>query len=740
MSLSKQLYLIISFIFLMIFTGDFIISVKNTKEYLQTEAATKAQDTATSLGMTLKPLMSNKKDPEIESILKAISNRGFYKELRLEDIELLFTNQDLIQQADNLDPSINWMISNIKVDANYGVLEKNNDEEINSQLEALENDKDPFSDGLEFNQVQTYKLLPTSTYVNGGMIPITFTASHQGQHLQQNVNLHLSKVLVKEMRKEKFDYIPQWFINLLPLQMEEKMSEINTGWHTTAVLYVSANAGDAYAKLYEHAKTAILYAFIAFVISIALLVIFLQFILKPLKNIEKLAMNISKGQFSTIDQLPYTTEVKNVAIAMNEMSRKIESIIKKLNSNIENVTKKISLDDLTNLNLRQTFETDMKKMFIAKSGGYVLSVKINELGEIAKNNSNHVVDKFIKDFAMILKQSDQDFEFKITAYRFFGSEFAMILNGASSEQTQKITHYLKDKFEKIGNGLNVKHVANIGATPFNPIGTTPEMLTACSEAFEMARQIGPNESYIRDESDLARDMLVWKDLIFDIIDNSRFSVGYIGDAKILCGQNKDQLVMQEAFTQAKDHNADQIPIGTFVSIAEKYEKVIDFDKAVISNVVRHILANAINHDISINLSLDSISSEDFISWLKTFLATNNAIAHQLVFSVTAYAVAKDINKFKHFSKNVHDNGAKVIIKRFESKFVPLEQIKDLHIDYIRLARDYTQNIHKDSGKQAFVEAMQELSNLLNIKLFAENIKEEEDYKKVTELELYAASR
>ncbi|MGB0989986.1 MAG: LapD/MoxY N-terminal periplasmic domain-containing protein, partial [Halarcobacter sp.] len=57
MSLSKQLYLIIIFIFFVIFTGNFIISVKNTKEYLELESQTKAQDTATSLGMSLRPLI-----------------------------------------------------------------------------------------------------------------------------------------------------------------------------------------------------------------------------------------------------------------------------------------------------------------------------------------------------------------------------------------------------------------------------------------------------------------------------------------------------------------------------------------------------------------------------------------------------------------------------------------------------------------------------------------------------------
>ncbi len=740
MSLAKQLYLIISLIFLMIFTGNFIISVQNTKEYLQTESSTKAQDTATSLGMTLKPYMHNKKDPEIESIIKAISNRGFYKEIRLEDVELTFTNQDLVVSAPQLDSSIAWQISNVSVANEYGKIDMDSDDTLGSELEALENDTSSSNDIVDNAQEKVYKFIPSQKYKDGGLIPFTFSITYKDTTTQIHSKLNLSKILIKEQREEKFDYVPQWFINTLPLQMSEKSSEINSGWNTTAIIYVSANAGDAYAKLYEQAKSAIVYAIIAFAISIACLVVFLQFILQPLKNIEKLAMNISKGQFSVIKKLPWTTEIKNVAIAMNEMSTKIESIIKKLNSNIENVTKKISLDDLTNLSIRQTFETDMKKMFISKNSGYVLSVKIHDLGTFAKNNSNNDVDKFITSFAMILKDTNNAFEFPISAYRFFGSEFAMILENATHEDTKAVALYLKEEFEKLGTHVNHTHVANIGATPFNPIGTTPEMLSACVEAYEMAKQIGPNEAFIRDDSDLARDMQAWKELIFDIIDNAKFSVGYIGDACIMCGNDEGKLVMQEAFTQAKDNSNEQIPIGTFVSIAEKYDKVIDFDKAVVSKVIEHIITGNLSHEISINLSLDSIGNLEFINWLEHTIEKNKTIASQLVFSITAYGVAKDINKFKLFSKAIHKVDSKVIIKRFESKFVPLESIKDLNIDYIRLARDYTDKIYKDSGKQAFVESMQELSNLLNIKLFAENVKEDEDYAKVKSLNLHASSR
>ena len=53
----------------------------------------------------------------------------------------------------------------------------------------------------------------------------------------------------------------------------------------TAIIYVSANAGEAYAKLYEQVKSAIIYAIIAFLISMAVLFVFVQYLpLKPLKD------------------------------------------------------------------------------------------------------------------------------------------------------------------------------------------------------------------------------------------------------------------------------------------------------------------------------------------------------------------------------------------------------------------------------------------------------------------------
>ena len=83
---------------------------------------------------------------------------------------------------------------------------------------------------------------------------------------------------------------------------------------------------------------------------------------------------------------------------------------------------------------------------------------------------------------------------------------------------------------------------------------------------------------------------------------------------------------------------------------------------------------------------------------------------------------------------------KMIIKRFESKFIPLSNLKDFNLDYIRLARDYTNDVYKDYSKQSFIQSISELATLLNIKVLAENVKNDEDMKFLRKYNLYAVSR
>ncbi len=87
MSLRRLLEMIISALFLIVFAGTMLISVNNTRRYLQEQMESHAQDTATSLALSLKPAIESGDWPTVNSMVDAIFDRGYYRELTIVSID-----------------------------------------------------------------------------------------------------------------------------------------------------------------------------------------------------------------------------------------------------------------------------------------------------------------------------------------------------------------------------------------------------------------------------------------------------------------------------------------------------------------------------------------------------------------------------------------------------------------------------------------------------------------------------
>lgn len=87
MTLGRQLLLLTTLMFVLIFSGTFVISINNTRDYLQTQLQSHAQDAASSLGLSLSPHMAAKDEVIMQSMVDAIFDGGYYREISLIDID-----------------------------------------------------------------------------------------------------------------------------------------------------------------------------------------------------------------------------------------------------------------------------------------------------------------------------------------------------------------------------------------------------------------------------------------------------------------------------------------------------------------------------------------------------------------------------------------------------------------------------------------------------------------------------
>lgn len=632
MSLSKQLLILISLIFLIVFSVSFYLSMNNIRNYLEVESEIHVQDTATSLGLSLSPHMDDEHDPILETMMNAIFDMGYYREMRLVNVD--------------------------------------------------------------------------------------------------------GETLVELNNPVQMEGVPGWLIDLLPMKTAIAESEISSGWNISGTLYVSSNPAYGYLKLYEQAKETLLYSILIFVGAFILVLLVLRLTLQPLKAIQKQANEISGGNFTTIGKLPWTTEVRHVATSMNGMSRKIGDTIARLNSRLDSLSDNLKRDVLTGLFNQPTFNVDVKRALATGDKGYVLYMKFGDLAAISKDLGNKQVDRLLKAFAELLSDTVSEDN---QAYRLYGSEFALIYPHSDVNSVTALAEQLKHDINKLGQEYDIDDMVHTGIVFFDKTSEFNRLMPALIEAYEQARNIGHNAFFIKQDSLSSMSEQDWRNSILFAIENNTLEITFTAEAYNYSGSQPAK-VMQEAFTVVRGDDGTPLSIGTFFSVAQEFDLAEDLDKTIINKIIQTIEQQQITTPVTVNLSMASIGSAHFQRWLEARLEQTSVPNEQLAFSVTAYAAAKNIAVFDSFSGFVESLGATMLLKRYSPDIIPVDMLRELHIDYIRLGRDLTQDISDNASKSDFIDLIQEVAGLIEIRVLAESVEADDDFAIVRQAGLFGISR
>jgi diguanylate cyclase (GGDEF)-like protein len=87
MTLSKQLMIVLVTLFILIFAGTFAITLTNSKTFFVEQLDSNAQDTATSLGLSLSQPLAQKDTATMLSMVMAIFDRGYFSKVQVVDMK-----------------------------------------------------------------------------------------------------------------------------------------------------------------------------------------------------------------------------------------------------------------------------------------------------------------------------------------------------------------------------------------------------------------------------------------------------------------------------------------------------------------------------------------------------------------------------------------------------------------------------------------------------------------------------
>ena len=87
MTLYRQLVFFTLVLFFLLFTGTWLANLESTRSFLLDQLESHAQDTATSLGLSISQYSIENDQPAIESMINAVFDRGYYRVVRYTDAQ-----------------------------------------------------------------------------------------------------------------------------------------------------------------------------------------------------------------------------------------------------------------------------------------------------------------------------------------------------------------------------------------------------------------------------------------------------------------------------------------------------------------------------------------------------------------------------------------------------------------------------------------------------------------------------
>ena len=423
---------------------------------------------------------------------------------------------------------------------------------------------------------------------------------------------------------------------------------------------------------------------------------------------------------------------------LNKILRKYIGVVNELNINKGILERKVFTDDLTGLPNQKVFELDLKNMFIVGSDGFIGSIKLEALGAFTKEFGAALANHLIEEFTHVVQNKFYEINLQeATLYRFFGSEFAMILKNEAENKAVEFAQSLQAELKELELRYEIKTtLAYFSFVPFDKYGTIDSILHASSDAYNIAKT--KEESYhIVSPSEVLDKFQFLEQNVREIIESNSFDVTFGFETRTTDESNR--IIMKEAMPILYDKNREKFSIGVFISVAEKINMAVQFDKIIIEEVIKYIKNNEIDYNIAINLSMFSLKDSEFINWLHSHFLYNKNIAKYMVFRMTSYNASTNIEIFKAFIDEIHRFGSKIILKRFSSNDFTVEQLEELHLDYLRINKDYTTTISKDRDKKHFLRTIVNFGQSNDIIIVGDSIKDEKDVEICTTIGLDAIS-
>lgn len=535
------------------------------------------------------------------------------------------------------------------------------------------------------------------------------------------------KTIFKLSGEPSVEKVPGWFTRLFPLQTPEGTALVINGWNQIGTVKVSANPEFAYIRLWTGSVRLFWLFLCCFAVAFGLVMLVLHYVLRPLKAVQKQAEAISAKEYVIQKTLPWTRELREVVSAMNLMSTRIREMFTQQETALQHIRQQAYTDNVTGLHNRAYFNMRLQQMLEPDAGfapGALLFIEAGRLMEINRKSGHRAGDAFLGSIAQTINAKTAQLAAHDTlSARISGTTFAIAISGVTEIQARDFALSLTEELA----GLHKKQL-----TPFEEVchiglafyrnQTLSEFFSETDSALRAAQIKGPNALHYHHSRLLSEfDTLTatqWIELLHRTIENKNITLLKQTAMKAAAPAEPMQ---HEILLRISDGNR-LIPASLFIPMIYHYGLAKSLDKLIITTVIEQLAGQKNTAEkVAVNLTAQSVSDHEFVTWLTPLLKAHPDEAKQLLFELDDYSVTRNLPAIQTFREAVAPYGVGLGIDHFGRNIIALSALGSFKPDYLKIDGSLLSRIDENETNQRMLEILVNMAHSQDILIIAESI-------------------
>lgn len=382
-----------------------------------------------------------------------------------------------------------------------------------------------------------------------------------------------------------------------------------------------------------------------------------------------------------------------------------------------------SIDQLTGLPNRQQFEEKLEEALIQAQREKVQStlfyMSMDNVPQINANAGIVGTDSVITDLSKLLSSHIGE---GILA-RFSDSAFTAILSNFNTEQAktlaEKICQITHERLFDIPNGKTIQTSLSVGVAM---IGETapdaPELLSRAVNAAEKVKLLtkgtGNGVNVYNPAENAAANNSALRELLVEALEQNKFKLLF----QPLFDVEDENAQFYEVFVRLPLADGKVMAPDEFLTVAQQYNLGSKIDRWILINACKRLKDHLTRHAGSrllLNLTAESLQDPSLPDLINKLTKAIDPKGQPLVIQFAENDVVTYLKQAKEHIATLRQGGCAVSITNFGCTLNPLNTLKHVEIDYIKLDRSFTQDLNQEDNLDTTKKLSSEI-NALNKQL------------------------